>query len=196
VKSFEQTQWLEAMGQLPRKNNMNTQQEIDQMRRNLEEQLKYSAPVQCGLGSQDAGCLSAGQPQKLMGENNWIKMSDLQPTESDYPIWAHDDTAREGLMKTWHIILPPVRTEFSHWMNATKIPAPPVKEITRDKSDFAIYSAWWNLNAFSPKADSWPAWAAAINSERSSIRALIAKYRTGELPAPELIRQLQERVKL
>lgn len=143
--SFQQTQWMEAMGELPIK-NMTTQ-------------------------------------------TNWIKMSERLPTTSDLPVII----AGARYFKILNAIIPTeyVNDDATHWKLFRD--APPTKQ-TRDEHDESTYVHWLQNEALliNPKA----AWYAALFHERSSIRSLITEHRNSQLPAPELIRQLQERVKL
>lgn len=151
MPAYEQTQWLEAMGQLPRK-NMNTQ-------------------------------------------DNWIKI-ELPFRESHFPCFvAAADTQQVHYWRTLREMqqCEPLWASYTHWKAAPSnaLPAPPVKEITRDQKDFAIYNAWWTENAFSSKADSWPAWATALKKERAAIRAMLDKNDHDA----SLIWELRQRVK-
>jgi hypothetical protein len=132
-----------------------------------------------------------------MSENSgWIKMSERRPTVVDLPIivtYYNGSKWFRGMYEDGHV-LSPIGPSWQFWK--TFGPSPELCEQTRDEQDKIacehIYSKQGALCVTSFRRGFF----AALEDERSAIRALIHEYRCNNIPAPELIRQLQERVKL
>jgi len=132
-----------------------------------------------------------------MKTENWIDIRDRKPEGLCIFLWdlKHPQSFGVGLESSVSSgIGLPTHTNFNPgiiaWM---PMPEFTVKEPTQEELDHAAFNdnrkitVNWNM---------FTAWTQGIAYERSAIRHLIERHCNGELPAPELIREISNRVKL
>jgi hypothetical protein len=123
-----------------------------------------------------------------MSTDNWIKMSERQPTERDYPIWVYSSAFPADIDRRERGgIIEPV----THWKRAEPTPAPPKEKSQKELDE----EAYMNV-AVRNTALNWTtnrAWTAALAWEREQVAAIL-KTNIGATSAAEWDKNLFERI--
>jgi len=100
-------------------------------------------------------------------QNDWIKMSDQQPGDDQFPVWSTDDTGEVEFSRSAAFM---TAIGATYWKPAT-LPAPPERERTQREQDDEQFLGFIQSNMRQPFPVCRDAWHAALAWERSQVTA-------------------------